>query len=87
MSIRYYILAEQYDTGPVKGDVMVWEGDYWHLDRTNETLLVRFLWEPNGYFFPVPKEDLIEFVAAAELEDPSEITNREKRIWSSPLND
>ena len=83
MLIRYYILSNQYDQGPVRGDVMVWEGDYWHLDRTNKTLLVRFLWDTNSYFFPVPRKDLVEFVAESELEDPDNIPDREKRIWSS----
>tara|TARA_R100000458_G_C8251445_1_gene228332 strand:- start:586 stop:864 length:279 start_codon:yes stop_codon:yes gene_type:complete len=68
---RYYILVEAYNLGPVKGDVMVWEGEYWNSnDNPEPDLLVRYLYDYDGFFFIVPKEHLVEFVSAKELEDP-----------------
>lgn len=82
--IKYYILKKQYDQGPVKGDVLIWEGDYWALDRSNNTLLARYLWDLDGFYFTIPKEDLIEFVPAEELEDVSltQDVKKEKKIWN-----
>ena len=82
--IRYYILNKQYEQGPVKGDVLVWDGEYWSLDRSNNTLLTRYLWDLDGFYFTTPREDLIEFVPEVELEDTSLQSDpqREKKIWN-----
>ena len=82
--IRYYILNKQYDEGPVKGDVLVWDGDYWSLDRNKNTLLTRYLWDLDGFYFTTLREDLIEFVPEVELEDArlKPDPTKEKKIWN-----
>ena len=87
--IRYYILNKQYNEGPVKGDVLVWEGDYWALDRSNDTLLVRYLWVLEGFYFTIPREHLIEFVPETDLEDArlKRDLPKEKKIWNFLKNE
>jgi len=86
MSNRYYVLNHEYDRGPRKGDVMVWEGDYWNQQVEPDKLLVRYLWDFGGYYFVTPRDHLVEFVAELELEDIEdgiEYRNQYKRIWNS----
>ena len=82
---RYYILTTEADRGPRKGDVMVWEGDYWNQAKDETKILVRYLWDFGGYYFVTPREHLIEFVSESELEDPSdgkEYRTQYKKIWN-----
>jgi len=84
---KYYVLEEEYERGPIKGDVFVWEGDYWNntANSTKPELLVRYLYDFDGFFFIVPRSDLVEFVSERELEDPDKYHDHPadgRKIWN-----
>ena len=84
---RYYVLEEEYESGPIKGDVFVWEGEYWNEADPDKgaSLLVRYLYDYDGFYFIVPRDHLVEFVAERDIEDPDKYHNAPtgfRKIWN-----
>ena len=86
MAKKYYILDYEYPAGPVRGDVLVWEGEMWNSLRGEEqVLLTRYLWDFDGFYFLTPREHLVELVAERDLEDPKlfhTVHHGKRRIWN-----
>ena len=83
---RYYILDTEYKLGPVKGDVLVWEGDLWNdSSDIDQDYLVRYVHDYDGFFFIVPRSHLVEFVSERELEDSDRKHDGpvgQRKIWN-----
>ena len=92
MAKRYYILNRVQPDGPVRGDVLVWEGEVWNENAElpdNPILIPRYIHEYDGFYFLTPREDLVEFVAEGELEDPKEhhkLPPGYRKIWNTPYH-
>ena len=88
MAKKYYILTAEYTAGPMRGDVLVWEGDVWNsLNDDGLVYLTRYLWDFDGYYFLTPRDDLVEFVSETDLEDPNRLHDDpvgQRRIWNIP---
>jgi hypothetical protein len=86
MAKKYYILNQEYPAGPVRGDVLVWEGEVWNSSKERDPVyLTRYLWDFDGFYFLTPKEHLVELVAASDLEDPKQFhtaPHGKRRIWN-----
>ena len=86
MAKKYYILDHEYPAGPVRGDVLVWEGEIWNSSKEESPVYItRYLWDFDGFYFLTPRDHLIEFVAEKELEDPNKlhtIPPGQRRIWN-----
>lgn len=89
---RYYIYDDIQPEGPVRGDVLVWEGEVWNETAgksANPILITRYLYEYDGFYFLTPREDLIEFVPARELENPDDshrLPPGYRKIWNTPYH-
>ena len=88
MTKKYYVLVNEYPAGPMRGDVLVWEGDVWNSSEDGgEVLLTRYVWDFDGFYFLTPRDDLVEFVSEKELEDPGKTHDSPagyRRIWNIP---
>jgi hypothetical protein len=88
MTKKYYVLVNEYPAGPMRGDVLVWEGDVWNSSKDGGLVyMTRYLWDFDGYYFLTPRDDLVEFVSEKDLEDPSSRHNDpvgQRRIWNIP---
>ena len=85
---KYYIVDKTCETGPEPGSMVTWDGEYWnHPDAVDDAILVvRFLWDFEGFYFLIDRSKLIEIVAERTLEDPD--TDHEqpvgkRKIWNT----
>jgi hypothetical protein len=85
---RYYIVDAGCDTGPEPGSVVTWDGEYWtHPNAVDDpVMVVRFLWDFEGFHFLLPRSDLIEVVAEKAMEDPDEKHSHpvgQRKVWNT----
>jgi len=89
MTKKYYVLVNEYPAGPMRGDILVWEGDVWNSLKDGEepVLVTRYVWDFDGFYFLTPRDDLVEFVSEKELEDPGRSHDDPvgfRKIWNIP---
>ena len=85
---KYYILNKDLDPGPERGDVMVWEGEIWNDSPSgDEIYIARYIFDYDGFYFLIPRSDMLEVVSEGQLENPDK-THRSppgfRKIWNTP---